>query len=192
MAVGAWVAATTVGVVVAWIGLRPVLNAAVPDRATALPAADLRHLTPAAPQSVPAVSPAVPPASSAQPPASPTKPASFSAAPSAVAATTTGAATSPAASPSTSVVDGWTVTTQPNGSQTFLRTFEVPGGTAVVRMVPGKVSLVSATPKADYSVQTSQPDPTRLVIQFVATNRYDIVDAMWWNGHPYVQVSRVG
>jgi hypothetical protein len=59
-------------------------------------------------------------------------------------------------------------------------------------MTPGRVYLVSATPNPDFSVQPTQNDATRLVVQFVAAGKYDIVDAMWWNDHPYAQVSEVG
>ncbi|MBT8225697.1 MAG: hypothetical protein HKP61_10155, partial [Dactylosporangium sp.] len=46
----AWLAATALGIIVAWVGLRPVLDAAVPDRAAPLSAADVRRLAvPSAP-----------------------------------------------------------------------------------------------------------------------------------------------
>ncbi|MBN1173439.1 MAG: hypothetical protein JXA67_14805 [Micromonosporaceae bacterium] len=192
VAVPAWLAATALGIVAAWFGLRPVLDAAVPDRAAPLSAAEVRDLALPSAVAVPAPNPSSGtwPAGSASPsvsgtPAGPRSPSASARHPSAGAGA--GSSTAPPA-----VVDGWTVTTQADGTTSYLRSFQVRGGSTVIRMVPGRVSLVSATPNADHSVQTSQNEPTRLVVQFTATQRYDIVDAMWWNDHPYAQVSRVG
>jgi hypothetical protein len=173
----AWLAATGLGAGVVWVGLRPVLDTAVPDRTVALSAADLRHLaTPSAP---PVPTPSLPPASPSH------------AAPSTGASPHRSSPSSPAAvpSPSSSTVDGWTVTVARDGTPTYLRTFQVPGGTAVIRMVPGTVSLVSATPNADYTVRTTQNQPSRLVVQFLRSGTSDIVDAIWWNDAPFAQVS---
>lgn len=184
----AWVSATALAVAVAWVGLHPVLNAAVPDRATPLTAADVRHLaTPSDAPPAPVVSRSTPSASTS-PPGSPTQP-SPSASPG--SATRSSARPSPSSEPAT-VVDGWTVTTQPDGSRSYLRSFQVRGGAAVIRMTPGRVYLVSATPNPDFSVEPRQSDPTRLVVQFTAAGRYDIIDAIWWNDQPYVEVSHVG
>ena len=184
----AWLAATTLGVAMAWVGLRPVLDTAVPDRAAPLSAADVRRLavpsTPALRVPGGAVGPSGRPAGSGGPSgsatASPGRPSASK------------ARSASATSPAPTVVDGWTVTTQSDGTVSYLRSFQVPGGSTVVRVVPGRVYLVSATPNPAYSVQTSQEDPTRLVVQFTATGRYDIVDAMWWNSAPNAQVSSVG
>ena len=59
-------------------------------------------------------------------------------------------------------------------------------------MVPGLVSLVSATPSTGYTVTTTQDGDVRLVIQFTASQTSDIVDAIWWNDAPYAQVSHIG
>ncbi|MBT8226962.1 MAG: DNA mismatch repair protein MutL, partial [Dactylosporangium sp.] len=90
------------------------------------------------------------------------------------------------------VVDGWTRTIQDDGTPSYLRGFQVRGGSTVIGMTPGRVYLVSATPSPDHVVEPSQSDPTRLVVRFIGTGRYDIVDAMWWNDAPYAQVSEVG
>ena len=89
-------------------------------------------------------------------------------------------------------MDGWTVTTEADGSVSYLRSFQTPGGLAVIRMVPGLVSLVSATPSTGYTVTTTQDGDVRLVIQFTASQTSDIVDAIWWNDAPYAQVSHIG
>ncbi len=183
----AWLAATAASVAVAWVALRPVLDTAVPDRTAPLSATEIQHLAlPSVPPAPGPSGPAGTPVPSGSP--SPGGPASPSASGRPVASGGT-----PAGSvPSASGVDGWTVTVQADGTPSYLRSFQVPGGSAMIRMVPGRVFLVSATPNPDYSVQPSQSDPTRLVVEFIATGRYDVVDAMWWNDRPYAQVSHVG
>ncbi len=178
--VAAWLAATGLGAGVVWIGLRPVLDTAVPDRTAALSAADLRHL--ATPSAAPVPTPSLPPAS-------PSHAAPSSGPPRRSSPSVAAPSRSPYATAST--VDGWTVTVARDGTPTYLRTFQVPGGTAVIRMVPGTVSLVSATPNADYTVQTTQNQPSRLVVQFLRSGTSDIVDAIWWNDAPFAQVSHV-
>jgi cytoskeletal protein RodZ len=175
--VGAWLLATGLGAVVVWVGLQPVLNAAVPDRTPALSAADVRGLAPASAAPAPAPSLPVP---RSTPPRTPSRTGS--------AAPPTRSAR-PAPKSSSVVVDGWTMTTQADGTPSYVRSFEVAGGAAVVGMVPGKVSLISATPHANYTVTTSQPQPERLVIQFVDSSKANIIDAIWWNGAPYAQVT---
>lgn len=179
----AWLVATTLGVGAAWVGLRPVLDVAVPDRAAPLSAAAVRHL--AVPSAIVVPTP-TPPDVSPSGEVSPTPSRSRSASP------RQSATSQDSPTPTLETVDGWTVTTQPNGERTYLRSFQTPGGVTVIKMIPGQVSLVSATPNPSYTVTQSQGEPARLVVQFVATNTYDIVDAMWWNGRPYAQVSHVG
>jgi hypothetical protein len=169
-----------------WVGLRPVLDTAVPDRAVPLSAADLRHL--ATPSAAPIPTPSLPvrnPSTAGSPSPAPRRSTSAS-------ALGSGSARVKPGSPSPATVDGWTVTTQADGTPSYLRNFQVPGGTTVIRMVPGKVSLVSATPNPDYTVQTTQNAPDRLVVEFLRSGTSDIVDAIWWNDAPFAQVSHVG
>jgi hypothetical protein len=174
----AWLAATGLGITVSWYGLRPVLDTAVPDRATPLSAADLRNLAP-----VPV----------ATPPPLPSGPASSGPASSGPASSGPSPASSkpPLArsSPPARVVDGWTVITESDGSTSYLRTLQSIGGDAAVRVRPGTASLVSATPRPGYTVTVLQPAPTRVVVQFVRQTRMSTVDALWWDDHPFAQVS---
>jgi hypothetical protein len=175
----AWLVATGLGALIVWIGLRPVLDAAVPDRGVALSAADVRRL--ATPSPVRAPDPVLPPASGAatgSPHPTSWRPAPVPSSPA-----------TPTASPSTRVVDGWTVRTGADGAKTYLRSFKVTGGTAVIGMTPGIVYLISATPSSAYTVRTTQVAASRLVVQFLDGNRADTVDAIWWNGAPYSQIS---
>lgn len=208
----AWIAATTMGAAVVWVGLRPVLEAAVPDRSVPLSAADLRQLANHPPIPLPVPSrittpgnqpggPATAPppgdgtttpgsAPGTVAPAGPTTPPPTAPTPGLTSPTPPPPSDAPAAAPVTTS-DGWLMTTGPDGTVTYQRSFATPGGTAVIRMVPGRVSLVSATPNADYTVRVTQDGPERLVVQFLATGTADIIDAIWWVDHPYAEVSHL-
>jgi len=183
---GAWSAATGLGAMVVWVGLHPVLDAAVPDRTSALSAASVRQM--ATPSSMPVPVPSLPsalPSATAGPPTAgaPGSPRGRSPAPSA------SRSLPPAAGSSPVVVGGWTVTTKPDGTPTYTRSFHLTGGDAVIGMTPGHVYLISATPRSHYTVQTSQPSDIRLVVQFINGNLANLIDAIWWNDAPYAQVT---
>jgi len=162
LTVAAWCACTALSIGVSWFALRPVLGTAVPDRTAPLTASELRQL---APMTVP-VSP--PPASPSSRPASPR--------PSTAAPTA-----------ARTVRDGWTVS---GGS--YLRSFHVDGGDAMVRVEPGRVRLVSATPRPTWTVHVEQNQPDRLIVRFLKGQTVFLIDAMWWEERPFAQVSRVG
>ena len=170
----AWLVATGLGIAVSWLGLRSVLDTAVPDRSVPLSAADLRHLSP----------------SMSPPPASPTP--SPTAAPSATGPSPSYASSPPrqtaSPSPRPTIIDGWTVVSE-GGGTAYLRSFRTNGGDAAIKMVPGKVSLVSATPKPGFQVATDQNQPERLLVRFIAGNRVSTIDALWWQDHPTAQVT---
>ncbi|HCT78906.1 MAG TPA: hypothetical protein DGT23_20570 [Micromonosporaceae bacterium] len=89
--------------------------------------------------------------------------------------------------PKPSLYDGWAFA---NGA--FVRTFEVNGGTATVRIVDGHVSLVSSAPWEGYTITSRQPGPDRLVLEFFKPGEhYTVVDAMWWQNRPYAEVNNV-
>jgi len=180
-----WCAATAAGVAVASVALVPVLHTAVPDAVAPL-AADNLHQVETAGQ------PAVRPGSVAPSRASaghPTSPAGH--APSGTPTPTSRASAVPSQSTVT-YQDGWTVVTDASGATSYLRTFHTGGGETAIRIVPGKVSLVAATPAAGYAVDTTQTDPANLVVVFhTATHSYTI-NALWWENRPYAQVSEVG
>jgi hypothetical protein len=172
---GAWSLATGLGAVLVWIGLHPVLDAAVPDRAAPLSAADVRAM--ATPTTVPGRTPSLP----SLPPSPPARPTA--------AAARTSSPTASAGRASSTIVDGWTVTTQPDGARSYVRSFHVTGGDAVIGMAPGRVYLISATPRSHYTVQTQQPSQARLVVRFIDGSLANLVDAIWWNNAPYSQVT---
>jgi cytoskeletal protein RodZ len=89
--------------------------------------------------------------------------------------------------------DGWTVTTAADGLRTYVRSFSVAGGQAVIRMTSDAVvSLVTATPTDGYAVQKVQNSPDNLAVYFNETNHSFIIHAVWFTDHPFVQVSEVG
>lgn len=93
--------------------------------------------------------------------------------------------------PQTSTEDGWTVTTS-GGVKTFVRSFKVEGGKAVIRAKEGEIELVTATPSDGYAVQTVQNSPDNLAVYFNEVNHSFIVHVVWQDGKPFAQVSEVG
>ena len=137
--IAGWCAATATSIVLASVALLPVLRTSSPeDSALAqLPAADS--------SSFPAPLPSV---------TTPTRAVT----PEAPEPTTTTAKPAPATTtPATTTEDGWTVTTGDGGRRTYVRSFRVEGGQAVIKMASdGVVSLVTATPADGWAVQKVQ------------------------------------
>ncbi|GAA2650142.1 hypothetical protein Adu01nite_73180 [Paractinoplanes durhamensis] len=95
--------------------------------------------------------------------------------------------------PPTKTEDGWTVTTAADGLRTYVRSFQVEGGQAVIRMTSdGVVTLVTATPAQGYAVQKVQDSPDNMAVYFNETNHSFIIHAVWWDDRPFAEVSEVG
>jgi hypothetical protein len=188
-----WCLATAASIGVASLALRPVLHTAVPD--DSVPAAVREQggreavtqtLPPdAAFSAVPGPTVITDPSAAFTPPSS-APPTHGPAGPSASSRPTTAA---PAR-----MVDGWTVTTGTDGVDVYLRSFRTDGGDAVIRIRAAVVSVVTATPRDGYSVSQGQTEPTRLVVQFIATGGGSawLVDCMWWQNAPHGEVTRIG
>lgn len=170
-----WTVATGLGMGVSWFGVRPVIDAAVPDRPAAFPVTE--------PHSEPAVTvtprAGVPPSGSGAPappasrrPPSPSAPASVSA----------------SAPPPPVTIDGWLSV----GDGTFLRSFRLSGGDATVRAGPGTVDLISATPRAGWIMTVRPTDDDRVVVNFTALLRHATLDVTWDDGDtPAVEVTEL-
>jgi hypothetical protein len=95
--------------------------------------------------------------------------------------------------PKTTTEDGWTVTTADDGLRTYVRSFQVEGGQAVIRMTSDAVvELVTATPADGYAVQKFQDSADNLAVYFNETNHSFIIHATWWDDKPFAEVSEIG
>jgi hypothetical protein len=182
--IAGWLAATAASIVLASVALTPVLRTTAPED-TAL--SSLQQL-PAAQTSFPTPLPAV-----TDPTASPTphrttrttKPTPQKTTPKTQATSTT--------TPPTATENGWTVTTGDNGVKTYVRSFRVEGGQAVIKMTSDAVvSLVTATPADGYAVQKVQDSPDNMAVYFNKTGKSFIIHATWWDDKPFTEVSQVG
>jgi hypothetical protein len=183
--VAGWLAATAASIVLASVALTPVLHTAAPED-TAL--SKLQQLPAAAQTSFPAPLPAItdsPESPSPQPKTSPTpKRTKKTSPPPKPKGTTT---------PPTTSEDGWTVTTDDDGLRTYVRSFRVEGGQAVVKVTSdSKVSLVTATPADGYAVQKVQDSPDNMAVYFNKTGKSFIIHVTWWDDKPFAEVSQVG
>jgi hypothetical protein len=187
--IAGWAAATATSIVLASAAILPVLRASEPqDRALAQ--------LPAAATSFPAPLPSVTTGGGNAPTTPSTKPTSRRPR---TSAPTTGAPTSkpPAKAttnaPPTTTEDGWTVTTAADGLRTYVRSFQVEGGQAVIRMTSDAVvALVTATPADGWAVQKVQDSPDNMAVYFNETNHSFIIHATWWDDRPFAEVSEIG
>jgi hypothetical protein len=166
-AVTIWVAATALSIGVSWFGVRPVLDAAVPDRLVAFPVREVD------PPSVP------PPPTSAGPSgrSSLSRGGQRSAPPGAP----------PSASTSPSTVDGWT----PLGDGTYLRSFRLVGGEATVRAGRDQVELISATPNPGFVMTVMPGGADRAVVNFTTALHVSTLDAWWQGDAPTARVTEI-
>ncbi|GIF25152.1 hypothetical protein Ate02nite_78820 [Paractinoplanes tereljensis] len=105
----------------------------------------------------------------------------------------TNAPTTKATTPPTKTEDGWTVTTADDGLRTYVRSFQVEGGQAVIKMTSDSVvTLVTATPAEGYAVQKVQDSPDNMAVYFNETNHSFIIHATWWDDRPFAEVSEIG
>ncbi|WP_018587115.1 hypothetical protein [Salinispora arenicola] len=88
--------------------------------------------------------------------------------------------------------DGWTVTTDDAGVATYLRSFRVEGGHAVIRASGGRVHTVTATPSLGFSTKTVQNTPDNLAVYFLEPHHHFIIHVVWRDDAPFAQVSEIG
>jgi glucose/arabinose dehydrogenase len=182
--IAGWAAATATSIVLASVAILPVLRTTEPQDSA------LAQL-PAAATSFPAPLPSVTTESTTpgKPATSPTSRRPRTTAPT---KKTTPATT--ATTPPTTTEDGWTVTTAPDGLRTYVRSFQVEGGQAVIRMTSdGVVELVTATPADGYAVQKVQDSDDNLAVYFNEGPSHSfIIHAVWRDDRPFVEVSEIG
>ncbi|MBB4696292.1 DNA mismatch repair protein MutL [Paractinoplanes abujensis] len=194
--IAGWLAATATSIVLASVALLPVLRTNAPeDRALAqLPASDASEFPvplPSATTPAPASTTPTPGRGTATRPR-PTQTRSTTTTP---PRPTTTAPKPPVTNPAppTTTEDGWTVTTAADGKRTYVRSFRVEGGQAVIRMTSDAVvQLVTATPADGWQVQKVQDTPDNLAVYFNETGHSFIIHATWHNDRPFAQVSEIG
>jgi len=193
-----WLAATLTSIALASVAMLPVLRTATGGEGGLISADQLRGRDEAAPPAPSAPAPSVPPATTrpAAPPAKPRPSRSARGATPDPSRSRTPAppprSTSKPPVPAPEVVDGWTVTTNGDGIRTFVRSFQVDGGHAVIRAGNGVVELVTATPANDFQVQTVQNSPDNLAVYFNETNHSFIIHVVWNVDRPFAQVDEIG
>jgi hypothetical protein len=183
--IAGWLAATAASIVLASVALTPVLRATTPED-TALSSLDK---LPAAQTSFPAPLPAI-----TGPTGSPATGPTESPTPGRTKRTKAPVkTTSPTTTPPPTVEDGWTVTTGSDGVRTYVRSYKVEGGQAVIKMTSNAVvSLVTATPADGYAVQKVQNTDDNMAVYFNQTGHSFIIHAVWYTDKPFVEVSEVG
>jgi hypothetical protein len=188
--IAGWCAATATSIVLASVAILPVLRTRTPsDTALSsigpLPAAQTSFPAPLPSAGASSAGPSPAPSSRRLRPSSATPKPSHTTAPASRPARAT--------TPPTTTEDGWTVTTEDDGSRTYVRSFQVEGGQAVIKMTSaGVVSLVTATPADGYAVQKTQDSPGNMAVYFNETNHSFIIHATWWSDRPFAEVSEIG
>lgn len=196
MPVLGWCAATLTSVALASVALLPVLRTATPDESALVSVDQLRDSGEVEP--TPQPSTAATPSPEPEPDPTTTSPSrTRSSKPTGVPSrsSATPATTKPTTTPAestTTIEDGWTVTTDGDGTKTYVRSFRVEGGQAVIRMTEDVVKLVTATPSDGYSVATVQNSPDNLAVYFNEVNHSFIIHAVWRVDRPFVEVSEIG
>jgi hypothetical protein len=61
----------------------------------------------------------------------------------------------------------------------FIQSYEMLGGRAAIRFAPGRVCLVSATPRSGHVVTVVPERPDRLIVRFRSENHQSELDATW-------------
>jgi hypothetical protein len=189
--IAGWLAATATSIVLASVALTPVLRTAAPGDTALSTINELPAAQTSFPAPLPSATTPSPSGSSSPSPRKTRTPSSHpTESPSASAPTKTKNATT---APPTTTEDGWTVTTADDGLRTYVRSFKVAGGQAVIKMTSDAVvTLVTATPADGYAVQKTQDSPGNMAVYFNETNHSFIIHATWWDDKPFAEVSEIG
>jgi hypothetical protein len=195
-----WLAATLTSIVLASVAMLPVLRTATGGEGGLISADRLRDsgtsgripLPPVPSGPSPAPAPGRTPATSPPAGPAPADDPEHSATPSRPPRSSAPATTPPVSEPVSEIVDGWTVTTGGDGVRTFVRSFQVDGGHAVIRAAAGRIELVTATPGNGFEVATVQNSPDNLAVYFNEANHSFIVHVVWNVDRPFAQVDEIG
>ncbi len=164
--VGAWLVATSLAVLVSWLGVQSVRFAAVPDRVSPMSAAEARK--------------GLPQSSSATP-----TPDARSGTPSATPSSTTNTGTNspfPTGEARPSTDDGWTAEPDGKGGTALLRTVAVKGGSARLRFAKDEVKVLGTEAKSGFTAAFNSESPTTAVVTFSSPDHTSKITAYWLNG----------
>ncbi|MFB9358559.1 DNA mismatch repair protein MutL [Actinoplanes nipponensis] len=189
-----WCAATVSSVALASVAMLPVLRTATPDESSLVSVDQLRDSGEAAPAPAPppSTTPTAEPEPEPEPSATTTRTSKRTTEPTRTSAAPSPARTTTAAESTTTTEDGWTVTTDGDGARTYVRSFRVEGGSAVIRVTEDVVKVVTATPSDGYSVATVQNSPDNLAVYFNEVNHSFVIHVAWNINKPFAEVSEVG
>jgi hypothetical protein len=154
--IGAWLVATSIAILVAWLGVRSVQFAAVPDRIEPMSAAEARRLAPRSPE--PAASPSTSVSRSPSSSPSPSK--------------------SPSTGPTTANGE-WQQVPDGQGGTALQRTFQVKGGAATIRFSEGNIRVMATAPASGYAVSFEQRVPDVAVVIFTSPSHISRIEAAW-------------
>ncbi|MGP4015496.1 hypothetical protein [Saccharopolyspora sp. 5N708] len=155
--VGVWLAATTAGITLSWLGVRDVIRGAMFDESDAVPV--VRPVATAPAESAPATTDAAPP-----PPVVPPRPTTVD--------------------PATPEQPQSTPKPPPSADDAGdVRTYELKGGKVVLSVRTDGAALISATPRSGYTVQTWDRQEGWLRVEFTADQHGSTVIATW-HDHP--------
>ncbi|GII25011.1 hypothetical protein Pme01_46080 [Planosporangium mesophilum] len=172
-AIATWLVATSLGISLSWFGVRPVLDAAVPERLVAFPVAEPGSPLPTpAPRSPSADTRVVPPSHRAVPrsPKPSARPASPSPAP---------------APPVRSPFAEWT----PLGDGEYVRRFQLSGGDVTVLATDASVELLSATPQPLYVMTILPTGQNHFIVSFTTILRSSRLEISLLDDAPAVTVT---
>jgi hypothetical protein len=167
--VGAWLLATSLAVLVSWLGVQSVRFAAVPDRVSPMTAAEARKVVPQTAVPEPAPTPTTD---------TPTP---------ATGSTATGAPPSESVTPSQDV---WTPVPDGKGGTALLRTVRVKGGTARFRFAENDVKVLATEPSDGFTGTFDQQSPGVATVTFASADHTSKLTAFWDRGAK-VQVNEV-
>ena len=168
--------AATVGA--CWLGLRSVLDAAVPQRATAFSAAELGRATPS-PEPATATDAGTP---------TPTPTPATTTTPAPAPTTSTTATAAPPSMPASTTTAGWEVVASGRGGTAYRRTFHVQGGDITFWCDEFDVHVMAYSPRPGYVIDYTRYNVRSLQVSLLSGQRASRVYVAWRNG-PYAEIT---
>ena len=170
-----WSLGTAAMVGACWLGLRSVVDAAVPQRTAPFSAAELGRILPSPSVSADAAQPATVAMA-----ATPTTPPPTTPAP----VPTSSAPATPTAGPT----PGWVAVQSGRHGTAYTRTFHLQGGDISFWCDPNDVHVTDADLRPGYTLMQTRYDYRSLLISLISTDRASRVYVSWQGG-PYAEIT---